>query len=124
MDAVDRRLVRREDGLIQIFDPPFDKSTMNPGYIKGYVPGVRENGGQYTHAAVWLIMAFAKLGDHCRTWELLSMINRPATARPPSRSRPTASNPTSWRPTSTRCTLTLAEGAGRGTPARPAGCTA
>src|SRR5690606_23258881 len=47
----------------------------NPGYIKGYVPGVRENGGQYTHAAVWLIMAFAKLGDNKRVWELLNMIN-------------------------------------------------
>ncbi|MEI9956146.1 MAG: hypothetical protein WDM90_07560 [Ferruginibacter sp.] len=48
---------------------------MNPGYIKGYVPGVRENGGQYTHAAVWLIMAFAALGDTKRTWELLEIVN-------------------------------------------------
>ena len=53
MEAVDRRLVRRDDALIQLFDPPFDKSDLNPGYIKGYVPGVRENGGQYTHAAIW-----------------------------------------------------------------------
>ena len=53
------RLVQRDDGLIQLFDPPFDKSALNPGYIKGYVPGVRENGGQYTHAAVWAVMAFA-----------------------------------------------------------------
>ncbi|MDR3632866.1 MAG: glucoamylase family protein [Isosphaeraceae bacterium] len=75
MDAVDRRLVRRNDGLIQLFDPPFDKSSMNPGYIKGYVPGVRENGGQYTHAAVWATMAFATLGDHRRAWELFSLIN-------------------------------------------------
>ena len=50
-------------GMIQLFDPPFDKSDLNPGYIKGYVPGVRENGGQYTHAAIWLVMAFAALGD-------------------------------------------------------------
>ena len=63
MDAVDRRLVRRDRGLIQLLDPPFDKSALNPGYIKGYVPGVRENGGQYTHAAVWAAMAFAALGD-------------------------------------------------------------
>jgi cyclic beta-1,2-glucan synthetase len=75
MDAVDERLVRREHGLVQLLDPPFDSSTMNPGYIKGYVPGVRENGGQYTHAAVWASMAFAALGDSRRAWELLTLIN-------------------------------------------------
>jgi cyclic beta-1,2-glucan synthetase len=75
MEAVDQRLVRREQGLIQLLDPPFDKSDLNPGYIKGYVPGVRENGGQYTHAAIWAAMAFAALGDSRRAWELLSMIN-------------------------------------------------
>ena len=66
MEAVDKRLVRREHALIQLLDPPFDKSDLNPGYIKGYVPGVRENGGQYTHAAIWAAMAFAKLGDNKR----------------------------------------------------------
>ena len=75
MEAVYRRLVRRESGLIQLFDPPFDKSALDPGYIKGYVPGVRENGGQYTHAAIWTVMAFAEMGDHRRAWELFSMIN-------------------------------------------------
>jgi len=75
MEAVDGRLVRREHGLIQLLDPPFDKSELNPGYIKGYVPGVRENGGQYTHAAIWTAMAFARLGDNRRAWELFSMIN-------------------------------------------------
>jgi cellobiose phosphorylase len=75
MEAVDRLLVRRDHGLIQLLDPPFDRSDLNPGYIKGYVPGVRENGGQYTHAAVWTAMAFAALGDSSRAWELLSMIN-------------------------------------------------
>ncbi len=75
MDAAEKYLVKKEDGIIQLFDPPFNKSSMNPGYIKGYVPGVRENGGQYTHAAVWLIMAYAALGDSRRTWELLQMIN-------------------------------------------------
>jgi cellobiose phosphorylase len=75
MEAVDQRLVRREHGLIQLLDPPFDKSNLNPGYIKGYVPGVRENGGQYTHAAIWAAMAFAALGDSRRAWELLSMID-------------------------------------------------
>ena len=75
MEAVDRHLVRRDHGLIQILDPPFDTSALNPGYIKGYVPGVRENGGQYTHAAIWAAMAFAALGDCRRAWELLAMIN-------------------------------------------------
>ncbi len=75
MDAVDKYLVRREDALIQLLYPPFDKSSLNPGYIKGYVPGVRENGGQYTHGAIWAAMAFAALGDSRRAWELLAMIN-------------------------------------------------
>ncbi|MGB4850571.1 MAG: glucoamylase family protein [Saprospiraceae bacterium] len=75
MKAADQRLVRKDDGIIQLFDPPFDKSNLNPGYIKGYVPGVRENGGQYTHAAIWMIMAFASIGDRKRTWELIKMIN-------------------------------------------------
>ena len=75
MEAVDRLLVRRDHGLIQLLDPPFDISDLNPGYIKGYVPGVRENGGQYTHAAIWAVMAFAQLGDRSRAWELLTMIN-------------------------------------------------
>jgi cellobiose phosphorylase len=75
MEAVDQRLVRRDHALIQLLDPPFDKSPLNPGYIKGYVPGVRENGGQYTHAAIWAAMAFAALGDSRRAWELLAMIN-------------------------------------------------
>jgi len=75
MEKVDQRLVRREYGLVQLLDPPFDRSDLNPGYIKGYVPGVRENGGQYTHAAIWATMAFARLGDSKRAWELFSMIN-------------------------------------------------
>jgi cellobiose phosphorylase len=83
MDAVDRRLVRRDHALIQLLDPPFDKSHLNPGYIKGYVPGVRENGGQYTHAAIWAAMAFAALGERRRAWELLAMINPINHARSP-----------------------------------------
>jgi cellobiose phosphorylase len=75
MEAVDKRLVRRDHALIQLLDPPFDKSALNPGYIKGYVPGVRENGGQYTHGAIWAAMAFAALGDSRRAWELTAMIN-------------------------------------------------
>ena len=75
MDSLERYLVRRDVGLIQLLEPPFDRSPLDPGYIKGYVPGVRENGGQYTHAAVWATMAFAALGDSARAWELLRMIN-------------------------------------------------
>ncbi|RYY03398.1 MAG: cyclic beta 1-2 glucan synthetase [Gammaproteobacteria bacterium] len=75
MHALDQHLVRRDSGIIQLLDPPFDKAPMNPGYIKGYVPGVRENGGQYTHAAVWAAMAFAALGDSRRAWDLMALIN-------------------------------------------------
>ena len=75
MEAVHERLVRRDGALVQLLDPPFDKSALDPGYIRGYVPGVRENGGQYTHAAVWAAMAFAALGDGARAWELTAMIN-------------------------------------------------
>ncbi len=75
MDAADKRLVNNAGKLIQLLDPPFDKSALNPGYIKGYVPGIRENGGQYTHAAIWMIMATAKLGNTQRAWELMKIIN-------------------------------------------------
>jgi cellobiose phosphorylase len=75
MHALDQRLVRRDHALIQLLDPPFDSSALDPGYIRGYVPGVRENGGQYTHGAIWAAMAFAALGETARAWELLGMIN-------------------------------------------------
>ena len=75
MASVDEYLVRRGDGLIILFSPPFDKSNLDPGYIKGYVPGVRENGGQYTHAALWTVIAFAILGDGDRAGELFGLLN-------------------------------------------------
>jgi cellobiose phosphorylase len=75
MQAVDERLIRRDAGLIRLFDPPFDHSSLNPGYIKGYFPGVRENGGQYTHGAVWTAMAFALMGDADRAWDLFALLN-------------------------------------------------
>lgn len=75
MNAVYDRLADKENRLIQLLDPPFNKSKLDPGYIKGYVPGVRENGGQYSHAAIWTVMAFAAMGDNDRTWELLDMVN-------------------------------------------------
>jgi cellobiose phosphorylase len=75
MQSVNLRLVRRDAGLIQLFDPPFDKSPLNPGYIKGYIPGVRENGGQYTHAAIWTAMSFALMGENDLAWELFALLN-------------------------------------------------
>ena len=75
LDAMDKRLVDNELAVIKLFDPPFDKSAHNPGYIKGYVPGVRENGGQYTHAAVWAVMAFAAAGRTERAWQLFNAID-------------------------------------------------
>jgi cellobiose phosphorylase len=75
MDAVATQLVRDDAGLVQLLDPPFDRHGPNPGYIAGYVPGVRENGGQYTHSAVWTAMAFAALGDAARAWQVMKLIN-------------------------------------------------
>ena len=75
MEAVQKRLVRITDKLIQLFDPPFDKGTLQPGYIKGYVPGIRENGGQYTHAATWVALATALQGHGDRAMELWNLIN-------------------------------------------------
>ncbi|MHB8483484.1 MAG: GH36-type glycosyl hydrolase domain-containing protein [Nitrospiria bacterium] len=75
MAAVEEYLVRKGDGLILLFTPPFDKMAVDPGYIKGYLPGVRENGGQYTHAALWSVMAFALLGDGDKAGELFSILN-------------------------------------------------
>src|SRR3546814_20568402 len=64
MQAVYARLVRRKHGLIQLLDPAFDKSELDPAYIRGYVPGVRENSGPYTHPAIWTVMPFAQLARH------------------------------------------------------------
>jgi cyclic beta-1,2-glucan synthetase len=75
MAAVDRQLVRRPDGLVLLLTPPFDKTPNDPGYIKGYVPGIRENGGQYTHAAVWSLIAFAELSDGDKAAEIFRMLN-------------------------------------------------
>jgi len=75
MEAVQQCLVRESDGLILLFDPPFDKGVLEPGYIKGYVPGIRENGGQYTHAATWVVLATALLGQGERAAELFGLLN-------------------------------------------------
>ena len=75
MAAVNQYLVRRSDELVLLFTPPFDRTQQEPGYIKGYPPGIRENGGQYTHGAVWSAIAFAMLGDGDKAAELFSMLN-------------------------------------------------
>jgi len=75
MASLHRRLVHADTRIVQLLDPPFDTSQPSPGYIQGYVPGVRENGGQYTHAAVWATLAFAALGDADRAWELFAMLD-------------------------------------------------
>jgi cyclic beta-1,2-glucan synthetase len=75
MASVDQHLVRRDEGLALLFTPPFDKSPLDPGYVKAYPPGVRENGGQYTHAALWSVLAYAALGDGDAAFDLFSLLN-------------------------------------------------
>ncbi len=75
MHSVARRLVRQEDRLLLLFTPPFDRTPRDPGYIKGYLPGIRENGGQYTHAAIWSVIAFARLGEGDKSFELFTLLS-------------------------------------------------
>jgi cyclic beta-1,2-glucan synthetase len=75
MDAMERELVSWEDGLVRLLSPPFDRTSHDPGYIKGYVPGVRENGGQYTHAALWVVAAMARLGRREQAARLLALLS-------------------------------------------------
>jgi cyclic beta-1,2-glucan synthetase len=75
MAAVDEQLIRPDDGLALLFTPPFDRTALDPGYVKGYPPGLRENGGQYTHAATWSVIAFARLGEGNKAAGLFSLLN-------------------------------------------------
>ncbi len=75
MGALDEQLIQRDSGLVLLLTPPFDRGTLEPGYIKGYIPGVRENGGQYTHAAIWAGWAFAALRDGDRAHEVFALLN-------------------------------------------------
>jgi cyclic beta-1,2-glucan synthetase len=75
LESAWQHLVRKDEGLVLLFEPPFNTAQPSPGYIKGYPPGVRENGGQYTHAALWMAMAFARKGDGDRAVQLLRMLN-------------------------------------------------
>ena len=125
MASVEKWLIDREHRLILLLTPPFDQAEPNPGYIKGYVPGVRENGGQYTHAALWVVLAQALLRRGDVAHELLSFIN---PIQPVVRSRwrrsAIASSRTRWRPTSIPRPAMSGAAAGPGTPAPPAGCIA
>jgi cyclic beta-1,2-glucan synthetase len=85
MESVQRQLVRRKDGICALLSPPFDRTPLDPGYIKGYPPGVRENGGQYTHAAIWSVMAFAELGEGDKAADLFALLNPIGHANDPAR---------------------------------------
>ena len=103
MDSLHTHLVKERERLVLLLAPPFDNSMPSPGYIQGYVPGVRENGGQYTHAAIWAAMAFAALGDgDARLGAVRAARSARGTARARRRSRPTRSSRTWWPATSTR----------------------
>ena len=75
MESLEQNLINKDVGIIKLLDPPFEKGNLEPGYIKAYLPGVRENGGQYTHAAIWAIIAFAKLGLKEKAVKYFNMIN-------------------------------------------------
>ena len=123
MDAVRAHLVRRDAQIVLLLTPPFDRMTHDPGYIKGYLPGIRENGGQYTHAAIWTVIALARLGLGDEAMELFHMINPINHMRTAGgHSSATGSSRTSSPPTSTRTRCTSAAAAGPGTPARRDGC--
>jgi cyclic beta-1,2-glucan synthetase len=83
MAAVERELIDEDDGLALLFTPPFDRTAHDPGYIKGYPPGIRENGGQYSHAAMWAVLAFAKLGQGDKAQALFALLNPINHARTP-----------------------------------------
>ena len=75
MASVDQHLIQLEAGLALLFTPPFDRTPLEPGYVKGYPPGIRENGGQYTHAAAWSVIAYARLGLGAQATALFSLLN-------------------------------------------------
>ncbi len=124
MQSVNEQLVREDARLLLLLTPPFDRSAHDPGYIKGYLPGVRENGAQYTHAALWAVLAMARLGDGDRAGELMRMLNPLTRARTPADARRTRSSRTSSPPTCTPRRAMTAAADGPGTPARRAGATA
>jgi cyclic beta-1,2-glucan synthetase len=83
LDALEQHLVSQDEGLIRLLTPPFDRTTHDPGYIRGYLPGVRENGGQYTHGALWAVRALAEAGRVERAAPLLEMLSPISHTRTP-----------------------------------------
>jgi len=75
MTSLDKHLVSHEEGVARLFTPPFDQISQDPGYIKGYPPGLRENGGQYTHAALWAVLAYVHLGEGDKAADLFALLN-------------------------------------------------
>ena len=124
MAAVERELIRAEDGLALLFTPPFDKTPLDPGYIKGYPPGIRENGGQYTHAAVWSVMAFAALGEGDKAAQLFSLLNPINHARSRADVQRYKVEPYVVAADIYAIRAMSGAAAGPGTRARPAGCSA
>jgi cyclic beta-1,2-glucan synthetase len=123
LDAVRTHLMRRPQGLILLLTPPFDRAEPDPGYIRGYPPGIRENGGQYTHGAVWAVLALARMGAGDEAVEMFHPEPDQPRAKPRAHSA-TAASPTSSPATCTRIRCTPAARAGRGTRALPPGCIA
>ena len=121
MESLHGRLVDHDNQLIRLFTRPFDSSEPDPGYIRAYPPGVRENGGQYTHGAVWSILAWAALGRDDRAGEAFQLIN-PSTRPDAAATEQYQVECTCWPPTSTGRPVRRAA-AGPGTPGRQAGCT-
>jgi cyclic beta-1,2-glucan synthetase len=124
MDAVRTFLLSRSAQVVLLLHPPFDTSAQDPGYIKGYAPGVRENGGQYTHAAVWIVMALARLGAGDEAAEVFHMLNPINHARRAAESRATGSSRTCSPATSTRIPNIAAAAVGAGTRDQQDGCIA
>jgi cyclic beta-1,2-glucan synthetase len=123
MDVVTSQLVRRDAQIVLLLTPPFDQMEHDPGYIKGYLPGIRENGGQYTHAALWTVIALARLGRGDEAMELFHMINPTSHARSPEGCGPLQNGAlTWWPPTCTRIPCTSAGADGLGTRGRRVGC--
>ena len=119
--AVEQQLVGASDGLVALFAPPFDRALPDPGYIKGYVPGVRENGGQYTHAAAWVVVAFAEMGEGDKAHELFELLNPIHHANTLTGIHRYKVEPYVSPPMSTHLHHTSGAAAGPGTRARPDG---
>jgi len=116
--------VREDEGLVLILEPPFDRAEPSPGYIKGYPPGVRENGGQYTHAAIWIAMALARRGDGTRAAKILRVLNPVERAREPESVWRYGIEPYVVAADVYRLPGASVRAAGPGIPVRPRGCTA